>query len=89
MAARKIPDWEKEKRADLRERYGGMMNLTQVQRELGALSPKTARAWLSGLTHSKVGKQKKWAIEDVAPADAGKADHCGAVGGPVLRLEGR
>lgn len=66
MAARKIPDWEKEKRADLRERYGGMMNLTQVQRELGALSPKTARAWLSGLTHSKVGKQKKWAIEDVA-----------------------
>jgi len=66
MAARKIPDWEKEKRADLRERYGGMMNLTQVQRELGALSPKTARAWLTGLTHSKVGKQKKWAIEDVA-----------------------
>ena len=55
MAARKIPDWEKEKRADLRERYGGMMNLTQVQRELGALSPKTARAWLTGLTHSKVG----------------------------------
>lgn len=66
MAARKIPDWEKEKRADLRERYGGMMNLTQVQRELGALSPKTARAWLTGLTHSKVGKQKKWPIEDVA-----------------------
>lgn len=66
MPARKIPEWEKEKRSDLRDRHGGLMNLTEVQRELGAKDPKTARAFLEDLPYILVGKQKKWDVADVA-----------------------
>lgn len=66
MPARKVPEWEKEKRSDLRERFGGMMNMIEIQRELGAKDPKTARAFLEDLPYILVGKQKKWDVADVA-----------------------
>lgn len=66
MISRKLPAWEKEKRADLRERYGGMLGLAQIQRELGTKDQRIAERWLQELPYIRVGKRKKWAIEDIA-----------------------
>ena len=66
MPARRVPEWEKEKREDLRKRYGGMLNLTDVQKELGLRDPKTARAFLAGVPSTVVCRRRKWAVEDLA-----------------------
>lgn len=66
MPARKLSDFEKEKRQQLREAYGGMMNTVQVQHELGAKDRSTALIWLEGVPYYMVSTQKKWAIEDIA-----------------------
>lgn len=66
MPARRISEWEKAKRAELRELYGGMMTMTEIQRELGLKSPHSVRVFLEDLPYILVGKQKRWDVADVA-----------------------
>lgn len=66
MPARRVPEWEKEKREDLRKRYGGMLNLRDIQKELGLKDAKTARAFLEGVPSTIVCRRRKWAVEDFA-----------------------
>lgn len=66
MPARRLSEWEKEKRADLRQRHGGKLGLSEIKDELGVKDPKTARKWLDGLPFSYVGNRKKWDVEDIA-----------------------
>lgn len=51
---------------ELRDRYGGMMKVKDVQEELGVRSYNTASSFLEGMTFVKVGKVKKYRVADVA-----------------------
>lgn len=66
MPARKVPEWEMEKRKALRAEYGGHLCLAQIMVELGAKDPRTAKEWLGDMHCILVGKQKKWSVEDLA-----------------------
>lgn len=66
MPARKVPEWELEKRQFLRSQYGGMMTATQVGIELGTKDHHTVAQWLKAVPHVMVLTRKKWPVEDVA-----------------------
>ncbi|MBO7172341.1 MAG: hypothetical protein J6V52_05260 [Bacteroidaceae bacterium] len=51
---------------DLRKQYGGMMDVTDMQHELGVKDRRTAERFLDGLTHVTVNRRKKWRVGDVA-----------------------
>lgn len=52
--------------AELRELYGGMMVLKDVQEELGKADPKYAKEWLSGLVYVKVNGKPRYRVLDFA-----------------------
>lgn len=52
-----LPEWQKEKEAELRERYGGAMRAAEVGREIGINSPRLYMQWLAPLTRNKVTKR--------------------------------
>lgn len=60
----------REKRQILRELYGGMMSLTDLTKELGYGSPKSARAWLTTVDVEpvKVGRGIRYETDQVAKA---------------------
>lgn len=66
MSEQRDLEWEIAKRNRLKEEYGGLLNLSQVQRELGCQSPRGAKVWLGDMPYTEVGSQRKWFIEDIA-----------------------
>lgn len=52
-----MPDWQKKKTEELRERYGGAMRAAEVGREIGMSSPNSYKKWLATLTMNKVTKR--------------------------------
>ena len=50
----------------LRTIYGGMMDVTDMQRELGVKDRRTAEKFLDGVNHIIVNRRKKWRVGDVA-----------------------
>lgn len=51
---------------ELRSRYGGMMDVYDMQHELGVKDRRTAEKFLDGVTHINVNRRKKWRVYDVA-----------------------
>lgn len=51
------PEWQKDKEAELRERYGGAMTAAEVGREIGITSQRHYMKWLATLTRNKVTKR--------------------------------
>lgn len=66
MPARRVPEWEKEKRAELRRIYGGAMKLSDVSVELGVKQHACTAEFLAGLPFIRVGKSVRYDINDVA-----------------------
>lgn len=52
-----MPQWQREKYEELRERYGGAMTAAQVSREIGVKDFKCYMAWLEPLARNKVTKR--------------------------------
>lgn len=52
-----IPEWQKKKTEELRQRYGGAMRAAEVGREIGINSPRMYMRWLEPLTRNKVTKR--------------------------------
>ena len=51
---------------ELRSRYGGMMDVSDMQHERGVKDRRTAEKFLDGVTHINVNRRKKWRVYDVA-----------------------
>ena len=66
MPARKVPEWELEKRRYLRSKYGSMMSAKQVGDELSTKDHHTVAKWLKDVPYVMVLTRKKWPVEDVA-----------------------
>ncbi len=66
MPARRVPEWEKEKRAELRSIYGGAMKISDVSTELGVKQHACTIDFLSGLPFIRVGKSVRYDTNDVA-----------------------
>lgn len=52
-----MPEWQRQKTEELRERYGGAMRAAEVGREIGINSPRLYMQWLATLTRNKVTKR--------------------------------
>ena len=50
---------------ELRSRYGGMMKLVDIQKELG-LQKAAAMRWANGLRYVEINNRKKYLVADVA-----------------------
>ena len=61
-----IPQRQKAIEEDLRGRYGGMMTLKDIQQEITASHPYTAKAWLGDTPAVNVNNRKKWMVGDIA-----------------------
>ena len=66
MPARRVPEWEKEKRAELRSIYGGAMRQCDVMTELGTKNAGIATEFLNGLPFMRVGKTLRYDVNDIA-----------------------
>ena len=51
---------------EMRAVSGGMMDVEDVKRELGAKDRRTAEKFLDGVTYVVVNRRKKWRVSDVA-----------------------
>ena len=52
-----MPEWQKQKTEELRERYGGSMTAAAVGRELGIKKATSYMKWLAPLKRNKVTKR--------------------------------
>ena len=64
-----VPDWQKSKEEDLRQRYGrGAISAREFGEELGLKDDKALEKWLEGVPfHCLAGSRKRhYLVEDVA-----------------------
>jgi hypothetical protein len=52
-----MPEWQRQKYEELRDRYGGAMSAAAVGREIGLPHPSAYTKWLRPLTRNKVTKR--------------------------------
>lgn len=58
------PPAQQAREEELRKRYGGMLCVAEVARELGVVR-KTAEKWLSGLTAVNVNGRPRYKVADI------------------------
>ena len=64
-----LPEWQRNKAADLRERYGrGAISAREFGQEMGLSDVETIERWLSGVPFHRIegSKKKHYLVEDVA-----------------------
>ena len=64
-----VPEWQKAKEEELRQRYGrGAISAREFGEELGLSDPDTIERWLSGVPFHRLdgSKKKHYLVEDVA-----------------------
>ncbi len=64
-----VPEWQREKAAELRERYGrGAISSKEFGQELGLSDRETVEIWLEGVPFHRLegSKKKHYLVEDVA-----------------------